>query len=89
MSYEHEIDPVWKEQDPSEFLKNCKKEVVDFIPFGGSSVPNSQDYSAEIEALTKRVESLERLIKSIFDGHVLIDGKFVDVRRITEPVITG
>lgn len=33
----------------------------------------------KIKELTERVEALENLIKITFDGHVLIDGRFVKV----------
>lgn len=78
-----QIDPRWKKKDlpigarqkgifgdndtPAEFL-------------GGFKGQQKQDYTQEIKDLTGRVESLENYIKSIFDGHVLINGQF---RKIT------
>jgi hypothetical protein len=46
-----------------------------------------KDHSEEIRQLIERIdyliektESLEKLIKHVFDGHVLIDGQFVRIK---------
>ena len=72
------IDPRWKrkamtEDEAKEMLKDpYKKEFSG----GFLSQPGHSDYSVEINNLTERIESLENLIKNIFDGHVLIGGQF-------------
>ena len=73
-----QIDPRWKrkvltKEEAKEIMKDPYVEN-----FQGGFIPSykSQDYSTEINNLTERIENLERLLKNIFDGHVLIDGKF-------------
>ena len=76
------IDPRWKrkplsKEDAKKIMENPYEEHTG----GFLGMPSRQrDYSEEINNLTERVESLEGLIKSIFDGHVLINGQF---RKIT------
>ncbi len=48
-----------------------------FDPRQFSAPARAVDYAQEMKDLTEKVESLERLIKHIFDGHVLINGQFV------------
>lgn len=76
------IDPRWKKKP---FSKEDAKKITE-NPYvenhtgGFLGMPKHRDYSVEIDNLTERIESLENLIKNIFDGHVLIDGQF---RKIT------
>lgn len=77
-----QIDPRWKKKP---MTKDEAKELME-DPYiknfdsGFLSYPRNHDYSIEINNLTERVENIENLIKSIFDGHVLINGQF---RKIT------
>ena len=78
-----QIDPRWKKKELPVGAKQKGIFGDDDTPtefLGGFRGPQKQDYTQEIIDLTERVKSLENLIKSIFDGHVLINGQF---RKIT------
>ena len=90
MPHFNEMDPAWKEKkaEPSAFLGACQREKPSFDHRKGFvSNQEGQDTSVEIEALKERVEALERLIKLTFNGHVLINGQFVDVARATKSIL--
>ena len=74
MPEQSQFDPIYA---PDFF----KRKPVSYEPTVESEFPDTQgrSYDHDIDALTLRVEKLETLIKSIFDGHVLINGKFVKI----------
>lgn len=83
MPLPEQIDPRWEKKElpigaRQKGIFGDDYEKKEFL--GGFKAPQRQDYSQEIKDLTERVESLESLIRSIFDGHVLINGQF---RKIT------
>ena len=70
-----------KEQNPHDFFK--RGGVIDDSPqefLGGFKIGERSLDNEKVQELIDRVESLENLIKTTFDGHVLIDGQW---RKIT------
>ena len=77
-----------REEDVNEMKKAFEENVLPNNPkalFESFDMSEMKDVlekgksdSERIQEISDRLDSIEQLIKSIFDGHVLIDGQFVN-----------